>query len=143
PRRGFYGLVRIVLTRDDGHNFVMIIYCVSDVHIKKERDPACLLFWRFLDQCEHAEVVVLLGDIFDLLVGGQEDWKIYFPETFSRLEQLARKKPVYYLEGNHDFHLKNLFTSVRHLNEDLVLKEDQLSMRFSHGDDVEIDNEAY
>ncbi len=124
----------------------MIIYCVSDVHIKKERDPACLLFWRFLEECERADVVVLLGDIFDLLVGGHQDWKTHYPETFSRLNKLAEEKPVYYLEGNHDFHLQYLFESlspVRHQIEDLVLKQNQYIIRFSHGDDVEIDNQAY
>lgn len=146
PRGALYGPVRIEFKRNDWHNLAMKIYCVSDVHIKEEEDEASLLFSRFLVRCQEADVVVLLGDIFDLLVGGGKDWFEIFPKTFAQLQKLAVEKPVYYLEGNHDFHLTQLFESlkpIKYLKHDLIIKDQGKLIRFSHGDDVEIDNPAY
>lgn len=126
----------------------MNIYFVSDVHIKNDDDEASILFRKFLDEANSADIIVLLGDIFDLVVGGHFDWLVRFPKTFKKISEISTNKKIYYIEGNHDFLIKNLFNhpllqNVSHIDTDLLLNDGELSIRFSHGDDVEIDNESY
>ena len=126
----------------------MIIHSVSDVHIKEEGDAASLLFAQFLEHSKSADIIILLGDIFDLIVGGDQAWIERFPQTFERLSKLSLSKKIYYVEGNHDFHLKRLFAHgplerIQHVSGDLMLKDGEVRICFSHGDDVEIDNKGY
>lgn len=126
----------------------MIIHSVSDVHIKKEGDTAALLFAQFLEHSKSADIIILLGDIFDLIVGGDQAWINRFPQTFERLSKLSQSKKIYYVEGNHDFHLKRLFekgplSKIEHVQGDLILNDQGKRLCFSHGDDVEIDNTSY
>jgi len=55
----------------------------------------------------------LMGDIFDLLVGEVTYTRQFYAPIISRLEALAQKIPVYYLEGNHDFNLSKIFLHVK------------------------------
>lgn len=126
----------------------MRICSVSDVHIKREDDEAAQLFAKFLDRAESYDHVVLLGDIFDLVVGGGADWLDKFPKTFKKLEKLSQKTQIHFIEGNHDFHLRRLFETsslkkIKHYDGDFVLKESDCEIRFSHGDDVEVENPNY
>ncbi len=125
----------------------MNIYFVSDVHIKEDNDEASVLFRKFLKEAHKADIVILLGDIFDLIVGGHQDWLEKFPKTFQEISILSQSKKIYYIEGNHDFLMQDLFKQkldkVIHICGDLILKSNDKTIRFSHGDDVEIDNNNY
>lgn len=126
----------------------MIIHSVSDVHIKEDEDEAAKLFARFLERSQSADIIVLLGDIFDLVVGGDQAWIERFPKTFSLISNLSKNKKIYYVEGNHDFHMQRLFDlpvlqNVTHIAGDLIINQGNTKLRFSHGDDVEIDNPSY
>tara|TARA_R110000868_G_scaffold55424_6_gene172328 strand:+ start:2018 stop:2755 length:738 start_codon:yes stop_codon:yes gene_type:complete len=126
----------------------MIIHSVSDVHIKKEGDAAAFLFEQFLNQSKSADIIILLGDIFDLIVGGDQAWIERYPKTFKNLSELSKTKKIFYVEGNHDFHMKRLFDQgplerIQHISGDLILKDSGVKICFSHGDDVEIDNKSY
>jgi UDP-2,3-diacylglucosamine hydrolase len=94
----------------------MSICSISDVHIKEVGDPAHELLMSFLKhpKVRSAEVVVLLGDIFDLMVGGFSEYEQQFPDIFKQIVHLAKEgKRIIYLEGNHDFHLKNLIAHLK------------------------------
>tara|TARA_R110002049_G_scaffold177702_1_gene344910 strand:+ start:58 stop:789 length:732 start_codon:yes stop_codon:yes gene_type:complete len=125
----------------------MNIYFVSDVHIKEDNDEASVLFRKFLKEAYKSDAVILLGDIFDLIVGGHQNWFDKFPKTFQEISKLSQSTKVYYIEGNHDFLMQELFKQklekVTHISGDLVLKSHEKSIRFSHGDDVEIENMNY
>ncbi|PIR31061.1 MAG: hypothetical protein COV38_02225 [Bdellovibrionales bacterium CG11_big_fil_rev_8_21_14_0_20_38_13] len=126
----------------------MNIYFVSDVHIKEDNDEASVLFRKFLDEAKNSDVIVLLGDIFDLVVGGHFDWIEKFPQSFKKISEISKTKKTYFIEGNHDFLVGNLFNhplmkDITHVSGDLVLHDDEVTIRFSHGDDVEIDNKNY
>src|SRR5690606_2944515 len=76
------------------------------------------------------------------------EWVERFPETFEKLGNLSRKTKVHYIEGNHDFNIKRLFDNpllekIEHHNSDLVINQNSSKIRFSHGDDVEIENPTY
>lgn len=130
---------------------------ISDVHIKEPGDKAELLFLKFLDHPDtlESEIIFLLGDIFDLLVGkGFKIEKRYF-EIFSRLRNLLQKgKKIYQFEGNHDFHFKSLTedlcyswgvdSSLWKYERDLkVLQFEEKKILFAHGDEIEIGNYSY
>jgi UDP-2,3-diacylglucosamine hydrolase len=87
----------------------MIIYAVSDVHIKYNENQDDLerknIFVRFLESIHaDADVLILNGDIFDLWI----EWKYiqiaaYFP-VIRQLKKLSEKGcRIIYLAGNHDF----------------------------------------
>ena len=85
---------------------------ISDVHIKNADDcPRLDLFLKFLNSNEvsQSNKIFLLGDIFDIFVGNHEEYIDYYSSIFSKLDELSKSgKSIYYIEGNHDFHLKQL-----------------------------------
>ena len=130
------------------------IVSISDVHIKEQGDPSCRLFDRFLDheKTQRADVVVFLGDIFDLMVGPYTEYIEKFREVFGKMDALAATKKIYYFQGNHDFHLMDIF-----LKQDIfknlhkieicrygkVIQVGKRKVYFEHGDDSEIGNNSY
>lgn len=93
-------------------NFMKKMVFSSDYHITDRNSPRYQLLCRWLNHAEtqNAETVVLLGDIFELMVGNFSEYTEEFPEFFKLLEALLIKgTDVYYCEGNHDFHLTELF----------------------------------
>lgn len=90
----------------------MKIAIISDVHVVAPDDLAHQLLMKFLhhEKVQTADVVVLLGDIFDVMVGGYTEYRQLYNEFFSELERLLQAgKEIHYFEGNHDFHLRRLF----------------------------------
>ncbi|MBC7658766.1 MAG: metallophosphoesterase [Chitinophagaceae bacterium] len=84
---------------------------VSDIHLSHSDDERAQKFLPFLARIERGEVdsLVLLGDIFDFCLGSHS----YFQEKFAAigraLERVAASGTrVVYLEGNHEFRLKDL-----------------------------------
>lgn len=129
-----------------------MISLISDIHIKKPGDEACKLFLSFLDHADvkQSDSVALLGDIFDLLVGGDQPFVKEFEEVFKRINGLLEAgKKVYYLEGNHDFHIdklfKKVFTSENFIFSKKMMKiqDEGIDILICHGDDIELDNTAY
>ena len=130
----------------------MKISAISDVHVKYPGDEADQLLCRFLDHplVKSSDVVALLGDIFDLMCGPHKQYLIDYEHLFARLDALEKSGvKVIFAEGNHDVHLANLFTQrwpqkeIRPTQEKVVLDLDGKSYYFSHGDEHEVENEAY
>jgi UDP-2,3-diacylglucosamine hydrolase len=129
---------------------------ISDVHIKEPGDEAEVLFMSFLssDEVAQSDAIFLLGDIFDLMVGGYLGYRIKFKTVFNKLIGLCMQgKIIYQFEGNHDFHFQKL---VEHINEKelgeqawfyingpYVMKEQGARILFAHGDELELDNPSY
>lgn len=86
---------------------------VADAHCS-EAHPE---FPDFLRRLESGEIttpqLVLMGDIFDLLFGPVVLTVQRNREAIDRINALAQKIDVCYLEGNHDFQLRELFPDVR------------------------------
>lgn len=132
-------------------------YFISDVHIQTPDDEAAELFVKFLNIClkDRVQRVFLLGDIFDLMVGSYEEYKLKYKRIFEYIESLVHQgTQVYYFEGNHDFHLKRLFEGVgknknvdnpiQYVKGDFYIKTPQGRLaHISHGDDMEIENTSY
>lgn len=118
----------------------------SDAHLDSENDPeSAARSERVLEFLEHArtgcEVLVILGDLFDFYF----EYRTVFPSRYLRvlsaLDRLtASGVRCYYVAGNHDFWLGELFSKSLglHLVRDAVLfrREDgsARSVLAAHGD---------
>ncbi|MCR9206461.1 MAG: UDP-2,3-diacylglucosamine diphosphatase [Halobacteriovoraceae bacterium] len=135
----------------------MKFVAVSDVHIKIEGDKAERLFHQFLQHplTTQANAIFLLGDIFDLIVGGHKEYLQAYPKTFDLLKKhLKEGKRIYQFEGNHDFHFEALLKYLKkewelpddswtyHTNP-MELTIDEKKFLFAHGDEIEIENPTY
>ena len=134
-------------------NFVSI----SDVHIKAPGDFPEKLFLEFLrhPKTQKADIIFLLGDIFDLLVGKGFNVVDRYNEVFSELRNLLLAgKKIHQFEGNHDFHFKKLLKDLcvewnidadswqYYSNIELMNIGDK-KILFGHGDEIEIGNYSY
>jgi UDP-2,3-diacylglucosamine hydrolase len=130
---------------------------ISDVHVKVAGDQAEVLLLNFLrnEDVRSSDVIFLLGDIFDLMIGPHSQYFVRYQAYFDELKKLLKSgKHICYVEGNHDFHIHNLykkFFSV-HTDVDSSLFSIRPSFEFfdagkkiylSHGDDMELGNPGY
>ncbi len=84
---------------------------ISDLHIKQADDEAAEILKRFLrhEKTLESDNVILLGDIFDLLVGNHRAYIKQYDFFFKGIVDLLNTgKKVVYIEGNHDFHFKRV-----------------------------------
>jgi UDP-2,3-diacylglucosamine hydrolase len=129
---------------------------ISDVHIREPGDLQETLFLKFLS-CEetmNSDVIFLLGDIFDLVVGSHSEFQTRFTRVFNRIIELSKMgKTIYQFEGNHDFHFKDLIEKINrkvcsngswyYINEPRVFDFDGKKYLFAHGDELESDDKSY
>lgn len=127
----------------------MKIACISDVHAKLEEDSYVLLN-KFFNQKDtiSSDKIFLLGDIFDLMVGEFSQYTSRYEEYFKNIKEcLDRGQEVYVFEGNHDFHLEQVYYDydkrIKYIKSNLRLSLNGKSYLFNHGDIVDVDNKAY
>ena len=90
-----------------------IAYFISDLHITRSGDKPAVLFLSFLRELnERANTspvpiqLFLVGDIFDLWIGGHDYFVNAFSEIVTSIRALVKNGvTVHYFEGNHDLHL--------------------------------------
>lgn len=135
----------------------MKISFLSDLHIGEPSGAEQVLFDRFCENpyTEDATHVILLGDMFDLLVGEHKEYLERYSTFFNNiLNLLERGKSVIYLEGNHDFHFKSTLLSYiemnaqypknfKYMNRGENIKLDDKTYHFCHGYEVDYENQAF
>jgi UDP-2,3-diacylglucosamine hydrolase len=135
----------------------MKFVAISDVHVKQSNDQAENLLIDFLNNANvsNADGIFLLGDIFDLMIGPHSQYFSRFERFFSTIKRLLEKGVrIYYVEGNHDFHLKKLYDNFFKINnhidralfkmdKEFIVNDSGRTLHLSHGDDIEIDNPNY
>ena len=97
-------------------------------------------FELFLQEIQDGKIpmppqLFLMGDMFDLLVGEVGYTQKTYQKQIELINQLSSKTQIFYLEGNHDFNLKNIFPNV----EIIAINEQPLRLNngeilVSHGD---------
>lgn len=135
----------------------MSIVTISDVHIKTNNDEGAILLDKFFSHklVKEAEEIYFLGDIFDLMIGPHEIYYEKYNIFFDNVKRsILNGQTVFYIEGNHDFHLKKLFKNFIKLNEldsrkfifsrkAIVKTIYEKKIFLSHGDDIELGNPNY
>ncbi len=85
---------------------------VADAHAREDREE----FFEFLQDIRSKKIkttqLFLMGDIFDLLVGGVKYTLDYNKKYIDLLNELSKEIQIYYFEGNHDFYLKRIFPNI-------------------------------
>ena len=129
-------------------------YFVSDLHLRDSEDAKTLVFLRFLESlAENKDVTTrathlfLVGDIFDLWVGGHD----YFRKKFEKVVSAIRKVhdagiEVHFFEGNHDLHLEIFWAQELGLKVHADSAYFQLAgqtVRVEHGDLINPDDRGY
>lgn len=118
----------------------MAVLFVSDVHLSARRPDQLALFLRFLASTqEHAEALYILGDLFDVWLGDDDD----SPLAQSVIDGLARFSgcgvPLFFIRGNRDFLMDGGFeqrTGGRILADPTVIDLYGHPTLISHGDSL-------
>ncbi len=113
---------------------------ISDLHIKVPGDRGHILLKKFLahPQVRSSDHIALLGDIFDLWVGDISHKYEDFKDVFDDLALLSKEgKTIYYFEGNHDLHLRNLerrVPGIQYIRDYILIGLRGRDVLLSHGD---------
>ncbi len=81
--------------------------------------------------------LILMGDIFDLLFGYNKYIQTFSKDAIELLQDLSKDLEIIYLEGNHDFCLKEIFPHIevyRTEEQPLHFKLNGQDVFLSHGD---------
>lgn len=121
---------------------------VSDLHLSAVTDDQEHRFTRFLREVpKEGDVLVLGGDIFDLFVGNKPSFLRQHGEIISALKAFARMSgKIFYLEGNHDFHLKKVFSDTPGISVEsgpFCLEFFGRKYWVAHGDEIDREDRGY
>ena len=128
----------------------MQIWVFSDLHLTNSESTLYQAFLTALQapSCPN-DVVVFSGDIFDLLLGNSSYFRRRYLEFFEAVDRLVSSGvTVHYIEGNHDFHIRSLFSSgVKFHDEAVELIDTSQSIAnkiyIAHGDLVDLADHKY
>lgn len=128
----------------------MKICIVSDLHAYKndsfENKGSSLLNSFLLNpKVVESDIVIFLGDVFDLLVGDFAEYKKIYSTLFDFFENSPQKRIVF-IEGNHDFLCSGLFLNyknVTYIKNETILEDGSSKIYVSHGDNPELTNGEY
>ncbi len=127
---------------------VMGLTAISDLHIHDEKDPLYSSLIHLIEALKSPrDVLVLGGDIFDVLIGSKEiylnRYRVFLEATRSAQERGAQ---IHYIEGNHDFLIHQEFARRGKFtvhSRSLSLDHEGRRFFFSHGDLVDRGDIAY
>jgi UDP-2,3-diacylglucosamine hydrolase len=85
---------------------------IADTHYPHHGDAFLILLKELESGKIETPQLFLMGDIFDLLFGHNEYIKTFSQEAITLLQKLSTQLEIHYLEGNHDFCLKELFPHI-------------------------------
>jgi UDP-2,3-diacylglucosamine hydrolase len=118
---------------------VKIIF-FSDAHLDKGHDYKNRLVIGFLkDVCGDADMVFILGDLFEFYHGYEGYIFPWYQDVADSLKALAAKgKTIHYVEGNHEFRLGKYFESYTGVlsSGSLSMDIDGKKMLFAHGHEI-------
>jgi UDP-2,3-diacylglucosamine hydrolase len=126
----------------------MTLHILSDLHIYGADDPLIEpLISVFSERAKPHDVIVLAGDIFDLFVGNKRTFTDRYQPLIQAMSKAAKNHvKFHYIEGNHDFLLKNVFLDVPNLelhSEEVVLEMNGKKFYIAHGDQVDQNDYGY
>ncbi len=111
---------------------------LSDAHLRHPQDKNYQLLLNFLNQQKDLDALFLLGDIFEFWLGYKHlVFTVYIP-LLEKLRQLSQSgTKLFFVEGNHDFHLGPYFTETLEctvIPDQQLLDWDGKKILISHGD---------
>jgi UDP-2,3-diacylglucosamine hydrolase len=117
----------------------MRVVFFSDVHLKREDEARVPFVTRFIrDVSRGADMVFILGDIFEFYHGYDGYIYPWYRDVADVMKEIARDRPVHYIEGNHEFGMGPFFqsyTGIACCNE-MTVPIDGRKTFLSHGDEL-------
>lgn len=110
---------------------------IADTHYNYKRRELFELLENIKKGQTSCSQLFLMGDIFDFLSKEISYFKSVNSDLISLINFISEKCEVYYLEGNHDFNLKQLFPKVKVFTkkqQPILMKIDEKTAQLSHGD---------
>jgi UDP-2,3-diacylglucosamine hydrolase len=112
---------------------------LSDAHLT-DSDPGLMeyVIRAVREVTRDADVVVILGDFFEFYHGFGNYIYPFFNDVVTALGEMAAKRPVYFIEGNHEFRMGAYFEACTGVKcvEKLAINIDGKKVFFSHGDEI-------
>jgi UDP-2,3-diacylglucosamine hydrolase len=126
----------------------MRVFYISDIHLADGSSSAARRFVKFLKGIPaKGDILVLGGDIFDLFVGNKKIFRQKFASVLGAIRGAANGgSTIYYLEGNHDFHLGAAFAKTPNFHfeeDDFSFSADGKCFYISHGDLIDPEDKGY
>jgi UDP-2,3-diacylglucosamine hydrolase len=110
---------------------------VADSHYNQKNRE----FLTFLQKLEKKQIettqLFLMGDMIDFISGESRYFIKQNIAVINLLNILSKNIEIIYLEGNHDYNLKNIFPNINVIkreNQPLLGKLEEKSVSISHGD---------
>lgn len=122
---------------------------ISDLHILSAEDARYTRFQKFLEGrlTDGTTHLFLVGDIFDLWVGGHEFFSRRYLSVVEAIRRLVENKiDVHYFEGNHDLHLSDFWQNeigVHVHRQYKMFHFGSFRVRVEHGDQMNPDDTGY
>jgi len=112
-------------------------FILGDAHYSHKR-PELLEFIRAIHSKKlQPTQIIFMGDIFDALFGSVKNTLNENEEVISLIEEISQDIEIVYLEGNHDFNLKKVFTNIKIFtiyNQPIEAFYDDKKIYLAHGD---------
>jgi UDP-2,3-diacylglucosamine hydrolase len=117
----------------------MSLIAISDLHIGGPDDPLYhSLLALIRTRTSSGDTLVLAGDIFDMFLGNKKFYVQKYSELITEIKAAtSRGVEVHYIEGNHDFLLKNVFKGIpkfHHHDEKVAIEIEGKKFFVAHGD---------
>lgn len=110
---------------------------VADAHYNERRGE----FLNFLKKIKNSSIQIsqlfLMGDMFDFLSSQNTYFINKNKEVIDLINELSTKHEIFYLEGNHDYNIQELFPKIKVYKREeqpLEARYKNMSVMISHGD---------
>lgn len=110
---------------------------IADAHYPHHSKEFLEILKAIKDKTLQTPQLFLMGDIFDLLFSCGEYIKSFSKEAIDLLNELSNSIEIYYLEGNHDFCLSEVFPNIKIFKRKMQPVRAHLNgktLMLSHGD---------
>lgn len=110
---------------------------IADAHYPHHGEEFLDLLMQIENRTIHPPQLFLMGDIFDLLFGYNDYIQTFSKHAIEQIQELSKTLEIIYIEGNHDFCLKELFPNVKvysRSEQPIIYTLNQQAVYLSHGD---------
>jgi UDP-2,3-diacylglucosamine hydrolase len=110
---------------------------VADSHYNEKNQEFLIFLNKLLKKEIKTTQLFLMGDMFDFISSESKYFVKRNQELIDIINKLSNNIEIIYLEGNHDYNMKSLFTNVTvyaREEQPLKAKYGQKSVSLSHGD---------
>jgi len=122
------------------------LHFISDLHLTQQNPHLLSLFERYIDTHCQCDALYLLGDIFEVWLGDDDNSRLN-EQVGEMLQALsAAGTRVYFMAGNRDFLLGDAYASryrITRISEPHILQLNHAKIALLHGDHLCTDDEQY